>query len=252
MQKKVIVRASFILGILLLGSGTWLRVEAKPPAKGEAKPAAKVESKPPSKEELGQTFNGIYSRGDWARDAQGKGTSGSGSTLDITREYRAFIEDFIKKNHVKSVVDAGCGDWEFSSATDWNNARYLGIDISSDVIEVVKKKYQKDGISFTVGDVTDSLPSADLLLCKDVLQHLPNALIIKFIKNNLKKGKYKWAILTNDRGGSNVDIPAGQYRMIDLSAPPFKVKDLQDLPIKFGGERSKLSQLLSFRQPRSP
>jgi SAM-dependent methyltransferase len=236
MQKKAIVRAAIILGVLFLGSSTRLWAEDKP-----AKPA-----KAPSKKELVQTFNGIYSRGDWAKNAEGKGTSGSGSTLDVTREYRAYIEEFIKKHHVKSVVDAGCGDWEFSSATDWNHARYLGVDISSDVIEVVKKKYQKDNVSFVVGDVTDSLPPADLLLCKDVLQHLPNQLIIKFIKNNLKKGKYKWAILTNDRGGKNDDIKPGEYRLIDLSAPPFKVKGLIDLPIKFGTQGEKLTQILPF------
>jgi len=234
MEKKVLVRAAIILGILLWGSGGWLHAEGKPP-------------RPTSKKELVQTFNGIYSRGDWAKNAEGKGTSGTGSTLDVTREYRAYIEEFIKKHHVKSVVDAGCGDWEFSSATDWNHARYLGVDISSDVIDVVKKKYQKDNVSFTVGDVTDSLPPADLLLCKDVLQHLPNQLIIKFIKNNLKKGKYKWAIITDDRGGDNSDIKAGEYRLIDLRARPFKVKGLIDLPIKFGDQGGKLAQILPLR-----
>jgi SAM-dependent methyltransferase len=234
MQKRIFVRATILLAIVLGGSGTWLRAEAKPP-------------KPPSKKELVQTFNGIYSRGDWAKDPEGKGTSGSGSTLDVTREYRAYIEEFIKKHQVKSVVDAGCGDWEFSSATNWNHARYLGVDISTDVIDLVKKKYQKEGVSFMVGDVTGSLPSADLLLCKDVLQHLPNELIIRFIRNNLKKGKYKWAIITNDRGGNNGDIKAGEYRMIDLTAPPFNVKDLIDLPIKFADQGGKLAQILPLR-----
>jgi SAM-dependent methyltransferase len=224
------VRAAIVLGTLLWCGGLCPRVEAKPP----------------SKRELGRTFDGIYSRGDWAKNSEGKGTSGPGSTLDSTREYRAFIEEFIKRNHVKSVVDAGCGDWEFSSSTDWNHARYLGVDISADVISVDKKKYPRKGVSFAVGDVTESLPSAELLLCKDVLQHLPNALIVKFIKNNLKKGKYKWAILTNDRGGNNSDIKAGEYRLIDLSAPPFKVKGLEDLPITFGNQTGKVSQMLSF------
>jgi len=230
MRKKIVAHVAIILGILVLGSGMRLRAEAKPP-------------NPPSKD-LVQTFNGIYSRGDWAKDPEGKGTSGTGSTLDVTQEYRAYIEQFIKKHNVKSVVDAGCGDWEFSSATNWNHARYLGVDISTNVIDLVKKKYQKEGVSFMVGDVTESLPSADLLLCKDVLQHLPNQLIIKFIKNNLKKGKYKWAIITNDLGGSNADIKPGEYRQIDLSAPPFGVKGLIELPIKFGNQGSKLAQIL--------
>src|SRR6186997_3091512 len=60
---------------------------------------------------LTSIFNRSYAEGWWGRDDTGKGTSGPGSTLEITREYRAFIEDFMSKHAVKSVVDAGCGDW---------------------------------------------------------------------------------------------------------------------------------------------
>ncbi|HEX6438599.1 MAG TPA: class I SAM-dependent methyltransferase [Candidatus Binatia bacterium] len=157
---------------------------------------------------LTDTFNRIYATGRWATDAAGKGTSGSGSTLEITREYRAYIEDFIKKHEVNSVIDAGCGDWSYSSAIDWGDASYLGIDIASDVIVPVRKKYETGKVKFQVGDITEELPAADLLISKDVLQHLSNDLIHKFIKNNLRKGKYKWVILTNDRSSDNQDIPS--------------------------------------------
>jgi hypothetical protein len=70
--------------------------------------AINVVNPPPS---LTSTFNGIYAEGTWGKDITGKGTSGSGSTLEITREYRAYIEEFIKKHAVKSVIDAGSGDW---------------------------------------------------------------------------------------------------------------------------------------------
>jgi SAM-dependent methyltransferase len=231
MQNRRTRRAAIITVGLLCVGGIWLRADAEP-------------TKPPAKKELVQTFNKIYGEGEWAKDASGKGTSGTGSTLEVTGEYRAYIEQFIKAHNVKSVVDAGCGDWEFSSAVDWNHARYLGVDISTEVIKRVSRKYKKPGVAFMVGDVTDSLPSADLLLCKDVLQHLPNRLIAKFIKNNLKKGKYKWAIITNDRGEDNPDIPPGGYRLIDLSLPPFEVKGLVDLPVKFGYQTQKLAQIL--------
>ena len=197
---------------------------------------------------LTKTFNRIYSEGVWGRDVGGKGTSGSGSTLEITREYRAYLEDFIRKHRVRSIVDAGCGDWSFSSAIDWGGATYLGVDIASDVIEANRSKYQKRGVTFQVGDITAELPPADLLISKDVLQHLPDALVHKFITNNLKKGKYKWVLLTNDRGIGNTDIVAGGYRAIDLSAPPFKVTGLVDLPIKFGDEVTKITSLLDLTQ----
>ena len=197
---------------------------------------------------LTNTFNHIYAEGIWGRDDTGKGISGSGSTLEITREYRAYVEDFMKKHAVKSVVDAGCGDWSFSSAMDWGDASYLGVDIASDIVEANRKKYESNKIRFQVGDITDELPAADLLISKDVLQHLSNELVHTFIRNNLKQGKYKWAILTNDRGSGNQDIPSGSYRAIDLSAPPFEVQGLVDLPIRFGNE-NKIASLLDFTQP---
>lgn len=197
---------------------------------------------------LSHTFNRIYTEGIWGKDDTGKGTSGSGSTLEITREYRSYVEDFIKKHSVKSVVDAGCGDWSFSSVMDWGGASYLGVDIASDVVDTVRKKYEKGNIKFQVGDITEDLPAADLLISKDVLQHLSNRLVQKFIANNLKKGKYKWVLLTNDRGSENQDVWAGGYRTIDLSAPPFSVRGLVDLPIKFGNEKTKVTSLLDFTQ----
>src|SRR5262245_38800804 len=197
---------------------------------------------------LTNTFNRNYDEGTWGKDVAGKGTSGTGSTLKITREYRAYVEDFIKKHSVKSVVDAGSGDWSFSSAMDWGDASYLGVDIASDVVASVRNKYEKGKVRFQVGDITDELPAADLLISKDVLQHLSNELIRKFIRNNLRKGKYKWVILTNDRGSENLDIASGGYRGIDLAATPFEVKGLVDLPITFGQETTKITSLLDLTQ----
>src|SRR4029453_1477249 len=197
---------------------------------------------------LTDTFNRIYTEGTWGEDVAGKGTSGSGSTLEITGEYRAYVEAFIKKHGVKSVVDAGCGDWSFSSAIDWGDASYLGIDIASDVMAAVRNKHEKGKIKFQVGDITDELPAAELLISKDVLQHLSNELVHKFIRNNLRKGKYKWVILTNNRGSENRDVASGGYRAIDLAAPPFAVRGLVDLPITFGDETSKIPSLLHLTQ----
>ena len=199
---------------------------------------------------LTDTFNRIYAEGTWGKDVKGRGTSGSGSTLEITREYRAYVEDFMKQHAIKSVVDAGCGDWNFSSAINWGDASYLGVDIASDVIEAVRERHETGKIKFQVGDIAEDLPAADLLISKDVLQHLSNELVHKFIKNNLRKGKYKWAILTNDRGRppQNLDILPGGYRVIDLAAAPFEVKGLVDLPIKFGAETGKITSLLDLSQ----
>lgn len=200
---------------------------------------------------LAETFTEIYREKTWDTSRAGTGTSGSGSTLQTSREYRAFLEGFIAEHGVRSVVDAGCGDWEFSQAVDWKGATYLGIDISPEVVDGVKQRFEKDGVRFQVGDVTEDIPAGDLLVCKDVLQHLSNDLVRKFIKNNLRRGKYQWAIITNDRQWpgffNNRDISSGRRRGLDLRAPPFELTGLVDVPVKFGGEPAKVVQVLDLR-----
>jgi hypothetical protein len=73
----------------------------------------------------------------------GKGQRGQGNERfpfdfgDHAGVSRAYIEEFIKKHAVKSVIDAGSGDWGFSATIDCGDASYLGIDIASDVVEAV-------------------------------------------------------------------------------------------------------------------
>ncbi|MBN2573755.1 MAG: class I SAM-dependent methyltransferase [Deltaproteobacteria bacterium] len=198
------------------------------------------------KEEERRELTRAFESGYWAKDRAGRGTSWPGSTLEVTAEYRAYVERFIRSHHVESVVDAGCGDWSFSAAIDWGGASYLGVDISPQIVQRLKRRFAREAVAFEVGDATESLPAADLLLCKDVLQHLPNDKVLEFIKNNLTRGKFKWAIITNDKGGRNHDIFAGEYRPLDLGAPPFEVEGLVDLPVKFADNPLKVAQLLDL------
>src|SRR5258706_16476890 len=67
-----------------------------------------------------QIFTDIYRRAIWGKNDQGTGNSGPGSTLNATLTYRKFLQQFLKDHDIRSVVDAGCGDWEFSQALNWN------------------------------------------------------------------------------------------------------------------------------------
>ena len=198
-----------------------------------------------------QTFNEIYHRGIWGFNDDGVGSSGSGSSFEATKSYRKFLEQFIKDKKIKSVVDAGAGDWEFSKHIDWGDADYLGVDIASDVVERVARKYSSKKVQFVVGDVAESLPAADLLICKDVLQHMSLEANKNFTVNNLRPGKYKWAIITNDilRDDSlnNRDIEDGRYTTIDLRKEPFNLKGIKELPIRFGNSKRKRAFLVEFK-----
>lgn len=165
-------------------------------------------------------FDEIYSSNGW-----GFG-SGHGSLPRVTRGYRQFLEMFIKENNVSTIVDYGCGDWQFSRLIDWGEASYIGVDVVSSVVEENNKKYGSKKIQFKTikPNSAKEVPPADLLIIKDVLQHLPNDTVKSFIKTILPK--YKYALITNciiPTDELNKDIEAGGFRPLDLRKPPFNL-----------------------------
>jgi SAM-dependent methyltransferase len=189
--------------------------------------------KPSAADETRAAFEKIYRDADWGKNTNGIGNSGTGSTLEATAQYRLYLESFMKKHKIKSVVDAGCGDWEFSQKIDWTGIDYKGFDIVAKLVEQNTKKFGKGNIKFFTGNIVeDDLPAADLLISKHVLQHLPNADVKKFLDKQLKK--YKHVILTNGvhpefLTGLNKDIKPGDYRELDITRPPFNVKGAKEL-----------------------
>jgi SAM-dependent methyltransferase len=167
---------------------------------------------------LQEAFGRIYVESQW-----GKG-SGPGSSPSNTIEYRAFVSRFIEANAIRSVTDLGCGDWQFSYLVDWSGLDYLGIDAVPAVVERNQKRFGQPNIQFKVSNSPKDLPGGDLLLSKEVLQHLPNALITAYLEEI--RSKYRFALLTNATRPTaqvNVDIAVGDFRPIRLQDPPFCV-----------------------------
>ena len=161
-------------------------------------------------------FQRIYQQNAW-----GYG-SGHGSTPGTTKQYRAYIEGFIAANGISSVIDVGCGDWQYSRLINWQGAEYLGLDVVPELVERNQREFGGPGVRFEVSppDLTD-LPAADLLITKDVLQHVPNAKVLELVA---ALPRFRYALLTNDIGNNpNGDIEAGAWRTVDLRLPPFNV-----------------------------
>ena len=190
-----------------------------------------------------QAFEKVYKDKLWGTNAQGKGYSGYGSTAQATLLWRTFLQQFMKENNIKSVVDAGCGDWESTAATDWTGIDYKGYDIVDSVIQQDKAKYEKDNIHFfTANVVTTDLPAADLLIVKHVLQHLSNAEVSQLLT---QLPKYKHVLLVDSVDektltGENKDISAGDFRNLDPTKPPFEVPGDKPLTFYDGGNMQQV------------
>jgi SAM-dependent methyltransferase len=157
-------------------------------------------------------------------DAWGFG-SGHGSLPSVTKGYRDFLQTFIDTNNITSVVDYGFGDWQFSRYINWEGVNYLGIEVVESLVDKNTKLYGQKNINFkkapkNLADMT----KADLIIVKDVLQHLETADVKKFIKIVLPK--YKYALITNNLIPAervNVDIETGSFRPLDLRLAPYNL-----------------------------
>jgi SAM-dependent methyltransferase len=184
-------------------------------------------------------FEQIYAENKWLCG------SGEGSQRQHTRRYTRFLQNFLRKNMVKSVVDMGCGDWQFSQFVDWTGIDYQGFDVVSSVIEANRKKFAAPGIRFelAIGDGSD-LPFADLLIAKDVLQHWSNDAIKAFLPS-LKR--YHYCIITNcvnpNGETTNEDIENGGFHYLDLRLAPFGVQ-AEEL-LSFSNNRGPIGSLFS-------
>jgi 2-polyprenyl-3-methyl-5-hydroxy-6-metoxy-1,4-benzoquinol methylase len=130
---------------------------------------------------------------------------------------------FIKNNNIKTVLDYGCGDWQFSKIMPWTRIvdNYLGVDIVESLIKHNQTNFTKPGVEFQMLDSTWAWPTVDLILCKDVLQHLSNDTVFKLLKKMKQHSKY--ILITNDINGENINgnCNDGGYRPIDLTKEPW-------------------------------
>lgn len=166
--------------------------------------------------QLRDAFERVYSGNEWGHG------SGPGSSPANTIEYRAFVSRFIEANGIRSVTDLGCGDWQFSHLMGWSSVEYLGLDVVPDIVERNRTRFGQPNLRFEVFTSLEALPGGDLLLAKEVLQHLPNATISEYL--NAVRRKYRFALLTNSSEPSNLanrDIKPGDFRPIRPEKPPF-------------------------------
>ena len=182
-----------------------------------------------------EVFSKIYKEDLWNEG------SGDGSKIENVREYVDVLQKYIDKPEIKTVIDLGCGDWQFSKFLDLSSVLYLGVDVVDSVIDSNIDLYSASNIDFISRDIiTYELPQVDLIICKDVLQHLSNKDVISVLIKIIKSSKF--ALITNDfnsESTSNIDIENGDYRYLDLTLSPFFLDVVTVLEFEKPGWRPK-------------
>lgn len=164
-----------------------------------------------------EVFEKIYEEKRWGNsDIENRKYSSGDGTRDkeVVGEYIDAVTVFLSKQEgLKTGLDLGCGDFSVGVAFCDLFKDYQAMDVAKNVIKENKTIYKSKKVRFSVLDLTSGqIPSTDVILVRQVLQHLSNDEIKKFIKNI--EGKFRHLIVTESLSKSmffrsNKDINTG-------------------------------------------
>lgn len=185
-----------------------------------------------------QVFAKIYADKEWGGGNNvgfysGAGSHDAGLVVPYVSAVRAYLAGLPAR---PVVVDLGCGDFNVGkNFVDWVS-EYHACDIVPALQEHNRSEFGRDNLHFPcVNIIDDVLPDGDIVVIRQVLQHLSNAQINRVID---KCGKYDtWIVTEHLPSGAgfepNIDISAGcGIRVlvksgVVLTAPPFSLGGYQ-------------------------
>jgi len=165
-------------------------------------------------------FRHAYRENHW----QGSSRSGPGSTPDQTATIVREIPDLLAKLGVRRFLDLPCGDFSWMANADLQGVSYIGGDLVPEVVANNTARYSRENRTFlTLDVVSDPLPDADLILCRDCLVHLSLNHSAAALRNIADSGIIYLLATTFPEEPNNSDIVTGDWRPLDLTAAPFNL-----------------------------
>ena len=175
-------------------------------------------------EDLRSRFVTVYDRQLWGNHESRSGAGSVKGSPWVTVAAEA-IRKAVGEHGVRSINDIPCGDfnWMPDVLAGLGGVRYIGFDIVFDAL--VRNKERFPQYEFRVLDITTKVPpAADLIFCKDLLNHLTDADVKRAIDNMRRSGS-KFLLASNNPGFENTPLPEtpNASRHLDITAPPFNL-----------------------------
>ncbi len=168
-----------------------------------------------------QIFTEIYLKNSWGNEET---RSGPTATVDRTREFRELFPELLTSLGIESLLDIGCGEWNWQKHVQFNGVSYIGVDHVKAIVESNQRNHTSDTVVFeTMNVLTDPPETADLWLARDVWCVMSYEQIAAFVEQFLKSQSAYLALTSVEREDANTDGVAGICRPLDLTKEPFAI-----------------------------
>jgi hypothetical protein len=187
-----------------------------------------------------EVFEKIHAERLWGEGPDGRASSGSGTrdTVAVDSYVAAVARHLADLPPDLTFVDLGCGDFTVGQQLAPLCGRLIACDIVAATIEENRALFPLPGVTFRVLDlVTDPLPEGDVILVRQVLQHLRNDDVAAFVRKMEAHPTCRRLIVTehlsarpdfrpnrDKLSGAGIRVSLGSG--LDLAAPPFSLRHL--------------------------
>lgn len=176
----------------------------------------------------------------WKERYKKGGNSGAGSYNNLAEWKGEILNEFVKSNNIRSIIELGCGDG--NQLKYFNFPKYIGVDISPDAIKLCKSQFGDDETKSFILDNEIVNQKAELAISLDVLYHLIEEDIYDMYLTKIFNLAEKYVILyafnsdSNDNYGPHVK-PRKFTDWIEQNRPDYKL--INHIANKFPFEKGK-------------
>lgn len=156
--------------------------------------------------------------------------SGPGSSVANTCFLRAKLAALLLERNIQSMLDIPCGDCNWMHLVKMPTVkRYLGADIIQELIDKNTAAFGPTLSFRRLNILEDSLPTYDLVFCRDCFVHLPFEDIFRAL-TSIKKSDGKWLMLTTfPKHTENLELTSGIWRPLNMQIAPFNFPDPEEI-----------------------
>lgn len=151
------------------------------------------------------------SAGYWERRYVRGGNSGAGSYNRLAEFKASFLNDFVQRNAIRSVIEFGSGDGaqlELAAYPD-----YIGVDVSKAAIERTRARFASDRSKrFYLSSELPVGTRAELSLSLDVIYHLVEDEVFEGYMRDLFGAAIRFVILYSSNTEQSAAVPHVRHR----------------------------------------
>ena len=184
---------------------------------------------------LAQPFQG--SRDYWEKRYRSGSTSGAGSYGEHATFKAEFLNKFVVKHEIRTVLEWGCGDGNQLSLAEYDT--YIGVDVSPTALAICRQMFAGDlSKTFFLDEGNDSAQllatlNADLALSLDVIYHLVEDYVFELYMARLFDSARRYVVIfsTNE---DRTTVPHVRHRhfqtWITRNRPDWKLAGVHRSP----------------------